>query len=142
MKRLSLPSNNLNVNNDDLLKVKDEYFDTMSTKSMDSQQTVNSKISFMSSQSSNRSSFMYNNNNVGSKLMTNEDQQKIKEMKRENAKIHLNIEQLKLEKKYYVDIIKSIGDVIIKHEQLTENSHCSQTIQDIRRILNAEMCEQ
>eukprot|EP00486_Rosalina_sp_Unknown_P006768 CAMPEP_0201578524 /NCGR_PEP_ID=MMETSP0190_2-20130828/25426_1 /ASSEMBLY_ACC=CAM_ASM_000263 /TAXON_ID=37353 /ORGANISM="Rosalina sp." /LENGTH=155 /DNA_ID=CAMNT_0048011799 /DNA_START=368 /DNA_END=835 /DNA_ORIENTATION=+ len=150
MKRLSFPSNNLNVNNEDLLKVKDEYFETMSTKSIESQQTVNSKISFISSQSSNRSSYAWTdgtgNNNGGhghGQLMADQDEKKIKQMKFENAKIHLNIEQLKLEKLYYEQILKSVEDIVInKNEnndkyQLDQNGYqCNSLIEQIQHVLS------
>eukprot|EP00483_Globobulimina_turgida_P000699 UN00699 len=84
-------------------------FDSVSAKSVESQQTANSKISFISSQSSNQSS-SFNISNTQHDI--NHD--KIKKIKFENAKIHLQIDKLRLEKMYYAQILKSITDIVIK----------------------------
>ena len=150
VKRLSFPSNNLNVNNEDLVKVRDEYFETMSTKSIESQQTVNSKISLISSSqsyTSNKSSYIsyihgnYVGSNInGGHIISEHDEKRIKQMRFDNAEMHLNVEQLKLEKKYYQQILQSVEKIVIKQQRLElGNDRVDHSlIEKIQHILSAE----
>ena len=101
------------VKNEDILNKKDEYFDTLSNKSRESRYSVNSKISLMSS-TSNRSIFTNSSNGYRTPILCKEDEikeQKMKQMKLQNAKIHLEIEKMKIEKDYYAKIIQSIKGI-------------------------------
>eukprot|EP01083_Nonionella_stella_P068283 181197_1 len=109
----------------------DDYLDALSTKSGESQQTIISKISFVSSPSSNRSSSLTTNS---AHLKREHTQNTIHKIKFANAKIHLEIDKLQIEKKYYKGIVESIKNVVI-----AGNSDANQALtQQLNNILDAE----
>ena len=88
--------------NDDFLKVRDVFMECLSNRSIDSQQTTTSKMSFLSSHSSNPGD--------GPQKLTADGmgQNKQRQIKLENARINLEIQSLRTEKAYYQQICDAI----------------------------------
>eukprot|EP00483_Globobulimina_turgida_P010460 UN10481 len=99
-----------------MITTTDDLFDSVSAKSFESQHTANSKLSFISSPSSNKSSYL------AAKTQHDLNEDKIKKLKFQNAKLHLQIDKLQLEKTYYADLVKSITNMVAKHNNNINNA--------------------
>eukprot|EP01084_Bolivina_argentea_P275056 468980_1 len=118
-KRLSLSS----ISKYNAIKnTNDELFDGASTKSIE--------ISFVSSPSSN-SSFIYNITNNFNDIQNDIDKNKMKQIKFEKAKIHLEIGKLRLEKTYYSQIVQSIKNIVVNQNTNDINNELLQRLKHI-----------